>query len=230
MDLSDISHRPVAGSGARGGNGAPGAGCDSKAVTRAIRAFQAGIEREESFRVLFETYRPTVQRFFLRRLASAEASRDLTQETFLKVYKGLKGYRGDGPFGAWLFRIAWNVLRSQRSGSAAARLRAREVQMEDLEMEVTEALAVGEAIGTGEEPRALAAVLREEQRRVLRGAIEKLPPQRRKCVVLWAYHELTYEQIAVVMRLSIGTIKAHLAQARAQLGRLVADVEHDLER
>jgi RNA polymerase sigma-70 factor (ECF subfamily) len=199
-------------------------------VLRAVRAFQAGIEREESFRVLFETYRATVQGFFLRRLASAEVSRDLTQETFLKVYKGLKGYRGDGPFGAWLFRIAWNVLHNRRAGSAAARLRAREVQIEDLEMELTEEQAGGGAAGTDGEPRALSSVLHEEQRKVLRSAVERLPPQRQRCVVLWAYHELTYEQIAVVMRLSIGTVKAHLAQARQQLGRLIDDVTQDLER
>jgi RNA polymerase sigma-70 factor (ECF subfamily) len=64
-------------------------------------------------------------------------------------------------------------------------------------------------------------VLAVEQREILRQAIDRLPEQRRKCLVLWVYHELTYEQIAVTMRLAIGTVKAHLAQAREQLERLV---------
>jgi RNA polymerase sigma-70 factor (ECF subfamily) len=203
---------------------------DSEVVLRAIRAFQAGIEQEESFRVLFETYRPAVQGFFLRRLGSLDAGHDLTQETFIRVYKGLKGYRGDAPFGAWLFRIARNVLRSSRTGSATARIRAREVRIEDVEMELIKAQAERGADGSAGEPRALTSAMREEQRRLLRSAVEKLPPQRRRCVILWAYYELTYEQIAVVMRLSIGTIKAHLAQARQQLVHLVADPATDEPR
>jgi len=223
MDLSERGQRVGPSSAESGRRPTPGGGGDSEAVVRAIRAFQAGIEREESFRLLFETYRSAVQGFFLRRLASPDAARDLTQETFIKVYKGLKGYRGDAPFGAWLFRIAWNVLRDRSSGSSASRLRAREVQLETVEGEIARleaAAAVGALAGKDE---AFGAVLQNEERRILRRAVDKLPPQRRRCVILWAYHELTYEQIAVAMRLSVGTIKAHLAQAREQLGRLVDD-------
>jgi len=230
MDLADTLRRFATGSVEPAGGRPPPGGRDSEAVVRAVRAFQAGTDRDDSFRFLFEAFRPTVQRFFLRRLESAEAARDLTQETFLRVYKGLKGYRGDAPFGAWLFRIAWNVLHSHRTGSAAARLRAREVQMEDLGPELTEAPADGGGPEPDREPTALAAVLRDEQRRALRVAVERLPPQRRRCIVLWAYHELTYEQIAVVMRLSIGTVKAHLAQARQQLCRLLEGATEGVER
>lgn len=217
MELSDRPQRPATGSRESGGRASPGGSGDSKAVARAVRAFQAGIEREESFRVLFETYRSAVQGFFLRRLGSPEAARDLTQDTFLRVYKGLEGFRGDGPFGAWLFRVAWNVFRSRGDDSTASRLRSREVQLEDVEVEIS-------ALRTDGEPRPFDIVLGDERRRILQSAVERLPPQRRKCVVLWAYHELTYAQIAVVMRLSLGTVKAHLAQARQQLGGLVDDM------
>ena len=217
MELSDRPQRPAMGSRESGSRASPDASGDSEAVAGAIRAFQARIEREESFRLLFETYRSAVQGFFLRRLGSPEAARDLTQETFLKVYRGLEGFRGDGPFGAWLFRIAWNVLRSHGDGSTASRLRSREVQLEDVEMEIS-------ALRSDGGRRPFDAVLGDERRRILRDAVERLPPQRRKCVVLWAYHELTYKQIAVVMRLSLGTVKAHLAQARQQLGDLVDDL------
>lgn len=222
MDPADSTRRFGPGSKEPTGSGTTTARIDSEAVVRAVRAFQAGIEREESFRVLFETYRPAVQGFFLRRLGSLDAARDLTQETFLKVYQGLKGYRGDAPFGAWMFRIARNVLSDRNTGSAAARLRAREVGLEDVKMDVAKVLAERTADGAGSD-RPFRAVLDAEKRRILRCAIDELPPQRRRCVILWAYHELTYEQIAVVMRLSIGTIKAHLAQAREQLARLVHD-------
>lgn len=229
MDLFRGPRRLETGTRPPGPRGPQGDHGDSEALVRAVRDFQAGVEREESFRLLFETYRSAVQGFFLRRLGSPEAAHDLTQETFLKVYKGLKGYRGDAPFGAWLFRIARSVLHGRYSGSAAARLRAREVQMEEVAMEVTKAQAERLAAEGGGEPLALASVLHEERRRALRRAVERLPPQRRRCIVLWAYYELTYEQIAVVMRLSVGTVKAHLAQAREQLGLLMDDGTEDVD-
>jgi len=230
MDLSERGQRVGPGSAESGRRPTPGGGGDSEAVVRAVRAFQAGIEREGSFRLLFETFRPTVHGFFLRRLASPDAAHDLTQETFIKVYKGLKGFRGDAPFGAWLFRIARNVLHDRGTGSAAARLRAREVGLETVEREVAKVQAEQPASDDSWSDAPLSAVLEEEERRMLRRAIEKLPPQRRRCVILWAYHELTYEQIAVAMRLSIGTIKAHLAQAREQLTHLVREGPQHQER
>ncbi|MDH3402901.1 MAG: RNA polymerase sigma factor [Acidobacteriota bacterium] len=191
-------------------------------MARAIREFQDGTRAEESFRVLYETYRSPVRGFFARRAASPDECLDLTQETFLRVYKGLRAYRGDAPFGAWLFRIAWNVLHSHRAkkaGKKASRMEPIPLEETHLERTLTTDAAGQPAGGAA----AFSSVLRDERRRILRRAVAALPAQRRRCIVLWAYRELSYEQIAVVMRLSIGTVKAHLAQARRQLETLVAD-------
>ena len=196
----------------------PGKG-DSEAVLRALRDLRAGVDPEGSFRVLVETYDPVVKAFFARRLKSADECLDLTQETFLRVYKGLKGYRGDAPFGAWLFRIAWNVLHRRAADPRAS----ASVILEPQALEAAQARA--EAQSPAENPSAYRSVLRKEQRAVLWRAIAKLPPQRRRCLTLWARQELSYEQIAKVMRLSLGTVKAHLAQARAQLEELVRSEE-----
>jgi RNA polymerase sigma-70 factor (ECF subfamily) len=199
----------------------PAGAPEPDAVSRAVAAFQAGERREESFRFLFETYHRRVRGFFARRGRSAEECLDLTQETFLRVYKGLEGYRGDAPFGAWLYRIAWNVY-----GQLVVRRRAGEpARAGALDEELDSDAGVhdhGGASRLAVEPEGYDAVLDDERRRLLREAIGKLPEQRRKCIVLWAYHGLTYEQIASVMRLATGTVKAHLAQAREQLGRLAA--------
>lgn len=194
---------------------------DAGAVDRAVAAFQAGRRAEESFRFLFETYYRRVKGFFFRRTGSAEDSLDLTQETFLRVYKGLEGFRGDAPFGAWLFRIATNVYRQHlaRQGSGGG---AHEVALDVEAAAATEAPGEGDAARPVEEPVVFESVLDSERREILRQAIEKLPTQRRRCIILWAYHDLTYEQIAVAMRLSTGTVKAHLAQARQQLERFAA--------
>jgi len=202
--------------------GQPSRNGDPEAVRRAIEALQAGVRTEESFRVLHELYYQPLQRFFNRRLKDPDQSLDLTQETFLRVYNGLKGYRGDAPFGAWLYRIAWNVLRRYTSRGSPVHRPGRQVPLEDPETKPPGPSGDSESMAVGEE-RAFAATLRRERQQILRQAIEKLPTQRRRCLVLWAYRELTYEQIATVMQLSLGTVKAHLAQARRQLESLVEE-------
>jgi RNA polymerase sigma-70 factor (ECF subfamily) len=198
-----------------------GSSPQAAAIERAVAAFQAGENREESFRFLFATYHRRVQAFFARRTGSADDCLDLTQETFLRVYTGLHGFRGDAPFGAWLYSIARNVHRARVKRQSRARgALGTATQVEPAAGEATAppgSLAV--------QPAGLDTVLDAEERRLLRQAVERLPEQRRKCIVLWAYHGLTYEQIAVALRLALGTVKAHLAQARAQLEDLVESGE-----
>jgi RNA polymerase sigma-70 factor (ECF subfamily) len=194
---------------------------NSEVVGRAVQALQAGQRTEESFRVLHQAYYQPVQRFFAKRLGSTNESLDLTQETFLRIYQGVKGFRGDAPFGAWVYRIAWNVLHRYTSRGSPVHRPGRQVPLEDPEAMPADA---GSGPGTeGDEERAFARVLRRERLEILRQAIEKLPPQRRRCLVLWAFQAQTYEQIATALQLSLGTVKAHLAQARKQLESLVEE-------
>lgn len=190
-------------------------------VIRAVEALRAGRQVEESFRVLHQTYYRAVQGFFAKRVKSSDACLDLTQETFLNLYQGIGGFRGDAPFGAWLFRIAWNVLHRYRSRGPEARRRQVEVPLEVGEGPTPQIAAEPQRDEESQVGEALGQVLHGERREILRRAIARLPDQRRRCLILWAYRELTYEQIARVMRLSLGTVKAHLAQARKQLEGLV---------
>lgn len=180
-------------------------------VERAVERFQAGIDRDGSFRLLFEAHYRRVRRFFLRRGFSAEDSLDLTQETFLRIYTGLETYRGEGPFAAWLFQVAANVYRKRLRRASTAKRSGLEVPL-PREGEPGREPVDDSAAGRPEE-----RMLDREQQERLRRAIAELSDQRRRCVVLWAYHGLTYSQIAVAMHLSLGTVKAHLAQAKQKL-------------
>jgi RNA polymerase sigma-70 factor, ECF subfamily len=84
-------------------------------VERAIRRFQEGIDREGAFRFLYETYFRAIERFFARKGLSPEDCLDLTQETFLGIYKGLDGYEHRQRFAAWLYRAASSTACSTRS-------------------------------------------------------------------------------------------------------------------
>nr|XP_061811983.1 ECF RNA polymerase sigma-E factor-like [Nerophis lumbriciformis] len=182
-------------------------------VRRAVRRIRRGEDSEESFRVIFDVHHRAVAAFFARRISSPEDRLDLTQETFLRVYKGLRGFRGDAPFGAWLFTIARNVLHQRL---AKQRQTDRQIAWEEDDTKPAAPQSI-----VKEDP--VEDLVAAENRRKLKHAVQDLPPQRRACIVLRIYHELTYEQIAGVMRLSVGTVKAHLAQARKQLEMLITE-------
>lgn len=199
---------------------------DSEVVQRAVEALQAGRRVEESFRVLHETFYEPLQRFFARRLSSTEESLDLTQETFLRIYQNVDGFRGDAPFGAWVYRIARNVLNRYTTRGSPVHRPGRQVALEDPEVK-PEGPGDPEPSRSGRDSAAFAGVLEKERLEILRRAIDRLPPQRRRCLVLWTYHDRTYQEIATAMRLSLGTVKAHMAQAREQLERLVDEVRNE---
>lgn len=175
-------------------------------VARAVADFQAGIDRERSFQVVFESYRRPLERFFARKGFAEDVCRDLTQETFLGIYRGLETWRPEARFGTWLFRIATTTyLKAIRSQTAEKRS-GEEVSTD----------AEGAVVPEVPEEQ-LSAVLESERREALQAAVGELPDQMRRCLVLRIYHELSYREIAAVLRLSVETVKAHLYQARGKL-------------
>ena len=191
-------------------------------VARAVADFQNGVDRQESFRFLFDAFYEPTQQFLGRRVSSVEDRLDLTQETFLRVYKGLEGYRGEARFGTWVFRIAFNTYlkwlrraKTEEQGPEAVKgAEELEAAWEDDEMI---------AVSTEDSP--LNHALQTERRVVLRRAIDELPDQMRRCTELRIYHDLSYREIAVVMRRSIETVKVHLFQARKKLKGSIGDVQ-----
>ncbi len=187
-------------------------------ITRAVGDFQAGKDREGSFRILFDSYYGVVQGFFAQRVATAEDRLDLTQETFLRVYKGLEGYRREANFGTWLFRIAFNThLKWVRRGKGEVVSLESVTRGPAYRGDEPPARIWGRG-GPGEiPPTPLDDTLQHERQRRLREAIEDLPRQMSRCTRLRVYRELSYREISVVMKLSIDTVKVHLFQARKKL-------------
>ena len=182
-------------------------------VERAIRRFQDGSDRQEAFRFLYETYLRAIERFFARKGLPPEDCLDLTQETFLGIYKGLDGYEHRQQFAAWLYRVAMTTFLKRRRAATTAKRAAVEVSRDGMD-NPEESLAVP--------GRQLDGLLEEERWRALRTAVAELPDQMRECLTLRLYHQLSYGEIAVAKKISIETVKAHLFRARKKLQEKLA--------
>ena len=189
----------------------------SEPVQEIIERLQApGSPREEDFRRLFDLYYPRVLHFFARRGFAPQDCQDLTQETFLGIYRGIGTFRRDARFETWLFTIATNAWRKRLRHGTAGKREGQEVPLEP------------EVGPDAKEPAADEDMLRRERSRRLREAVEKLPEQMRRCLTLRVYQEMKYREIAALLRLSPETVKVHLFQARRrlreELGPYFADV------
>jgi RNA polymerase sigma-70 factor (ECF subfamily) len=132
---------------------------------------------------------------------------DVVQETFLRVYRALPGFRFESSFRTWLITIATrqalNFLERQRSHHES--LDAQEDGSEHAALRV--------------EDHQMTALLDQESRRLLREALPKLPKRQQQALTLKLEHDWKYEQIAQEMGTSVGSVKAHIFHAIKNLTR-----------
>jgi RNA polymerase sigma-70 factor (ECF subfamily) len=174
-----------------------------------IEQIQAGIEPEENLRRLHERHYRRVVSFFLRKGVSPEESRDLTQEVFLRAFKGIDGFRKGGRFESWLFEIAHNVFSNEVRRRHSEKRKGREASLDTVR----------------EDDHSSAAAIDEERLQTLRRALAELPPPMRLCCELRYVRGYSYQEIATLTKISIETVRAHLHQARRRLEDRLADAE-----
>ncbi len=161
---------------------------------------------------LFQRYYRPMVAFFQNKGFSTEESRDLAQETFLRVYRYRERFRGESSPVTWLFQIATNLYKNTLRSQAAQKRDAEEIPLDSTDTMDPES-----------EENALELMLSGERSRLLREALEELPPQMKKAVMLRVTSDMKYREIAEEMKVSIETVKAHLYQARQHLRDRLSD-------
>ena len=150
-----------------------------------------------AYRSLYERYEQPFLRTALRLLGRQQDAEDAVQETFFKFYKKIHHYRSGSNFSTYFFRILINsctdILRGRRPETAL------------------------EAV-----PPALGREATHELRYTIDQAIAGLPEQMRTCFVLFAVEDLRQEEIARILEISVGAVKAHVHRAKARLRALLS--------
>ncbi|HTR02780.1 MAG TPA: sigma-70 family RNA polymerase sigma factor [Thermoanaerobaculia bacterium] len=164
---------------------------------------------EEAFGDFVRRHTATVHRWMARAVGESDAD-DMTQEVFVKAYRGLARFRGDAPPRAWLAAIADNAVKNRYR----ARSRFRRVFAGSTDDERAPEPA-SSGVGPEEEART------GESRRVVAEALKLLPPDFRMPVVLRDIEEWSYEEIAASLALPVGTVKSRIARGRGHLKEIL---------
>jgi RNA polymerase sigma-70 factor, ECF subfamily len=195
------------------GEGADGSAVDPSFDPVLLELGEAG---EDGYKLVFLKYRRRVERFFEKKGAPPEEARDLTQDSFLRVFRGEAKLDNRTQLEAWLFEIARNVWANALRDRTALKRTATLISLDELDSQGEPREAVDPAYTTGGQD-ALTSAITREQLEILHHALAELPDQMRQCVRLRLKDDLKYREIAAVMRISIETVKSHLHQAKKRL-------------
>lgn len=168
-------------------------------LQRIVDQLQTGHAVEESFRLLCERYHRPLYAFFFHRGFSHADCLDLTQETFLGIYRGIGSFRHDARFETWLFKVATNAFRKRLRLGVAGKRAGDEVPLDTAPGEEDDRPAFQPVAA---DPPPGASLFQAGRARLLREAVDRLPDQMRKCLILNVYHEHKIREIAQLLHLS----------------------------
>jgi RNA polymerase sigma-70 factor (ECF subfamily) len=159
----------------------------------------------EAFGELVRRYQKPVFRIVLRMVKSPDDADDITQDTFVRAFRGLRTFKEEFDFHPWLFRIAYN----QSINFLNKRKRQAAVDLDDVPER---------DIKSGPEPESpIQSASRQELLTRLERALERLPEEQRTVFLLRVQDGLSYEEIADTMGTPKGTVMSRLARARMAL-------------
>jgi len=179
-----------------------------------VRALQNGAGRD-AFEVIFRRYYRPLFIFFSNQPALREEADDLTQATLFRAFENIHQYRREASFEAWLWQIGVNVWRNAvRDGLADKRLALAQAQelTAEVEGEVSPSFLLGAEPLDPEQ-----SVLAAERMRVLKEAIEGLPPGMRRCTELRVFSDLKDREISDVTGIGLNSVRSQLFEARKRL-------------
>ena len=176
-----------------------------------IEAFQRGDKK--AFDELVIRHKDRIFNLCYRFLGDYEEANDSAQEAFVKAYGSLNTFRLESAFSTWLYRIAVNACKN-KLGSAAYRAKRKTVSLDNPGNNEDGPLPMEIQNGT---PSPLARMEEKEKMALVQRALDTLPTEFKMVVTLRDVEGLSYEEIAEVTGLNLGTVKSRIARARTDL-------------
>jgi RNA polymerase sigma-70 factor, ECF subfamily len=154
-------------------------------------------------------YSPIVDRFAYQMGNQIDDIPDISQEVFIRVYRFIDGFT-HAKFTTWLYKITLNVSRDFKRKESQYNQRVHKVMNEP----VQEAASIH------------AAILREEEDRILHECIQELDEKYRAPIILYYFHDKKYEEIADILSVNLSTIKTRILRGKSMLKKLLEEAEN----
>ncbi len=161
-------------------------------------------KQEDAYRYIIEKYRNPLIRLCRGFTGSTEDASDLAQEIFLEVFQSVSKFKGQSSLSTWIYRIAVNKSINFK--------RDKGKRSSENESELHVATGV-----PGEGADADESIIRKDHARALHTAIDKLPENQKTAFILSKYEEMTYTEIAEIMKTSVSSVESLLFRAKKNL-------------
>lgn len=169
--------------------------------------------RELGFEELVNRYQRQITSYVYRMLNNYDAALDVTQEVFIKVYNSLEKYSSDYKFSTWLYRIAHNA--------AIDHMRRNSVSQQSLDIETKDGTFQMQI--ESQQPNPEQERERSEWRTEIESVVRCLPAVYRELILLRHAQDLSYDEIAEVTALPLGTVKNRLFRAREMMREIFVE-------
>lgn len=178
---------------------------DSRLIREAIQGKQSAYER------LMKKYHDQIANLIYRIIHHREQVEDLTQEVFIKAFASLQSFNDEYAFTTWLYKIATN--------SSIDYIRKKKLSTFSIDKPISmeESDATYELPDSRYEPDK--HIIQKQRATLIQEAIDKLPEKYRRVIMMRHTNELDYSEIAKILKLPIGTVKAHIFRARELLNK-----------
>ena len=166
----------------------------------------------DAFEALMLAYEKQVYNLALRMVGNPDDALDLSQEAFLRAWRGLSNYRSDSAFSTWLYRLTSNVcidfLRREKKRKVVPLHYTDEE--EERELDIPDA-------GPGVEERLIGQAEQEQ----VAAALNQLDSEYRQALILRVFQDMSYAEIADILGIREGTVKSRIARAREKMRLLM---------
>jgi RNA polymerase sigma-70 factor (ECF subfamily) len=168
-------------------------------------------QRSGAFELVVERHRRAVYQLCYRFVGNHEDASDLSQDVFLRAYRGMRRFRGQSTLATWLYRIGVNVCLNRVSAKTTLGT-------------LTEPIEERQFIDVrAESPSQL--MLKDERAARVRAAIAQLPRKQRATLILRTYHDMSHQEIADALGSTVGAVKANFFHALRNLKQLLGGDE-----
>jgi RNA polymerase sigma-70 factor, ECF subfamily len=175
---------------------------------------------EEAFAWLIARFHQPIYSLLARTVQDRAAAADLTQEVFVKVFRGIGGFHGDSSLRTWIYRIALREASNQRRWWMRHRQQEVPIEQEIVESESGSPVLLKETlVDPAESPFDMA--VHEENRARVEAALERMPEPYRSTLILRDIEGFVYEEVAEIQGVNLGTVKSRLVRGRAILKLLL---------